>query len=44
MAGEDVVGGGRDKGKKYREQPEKLLKKIEDKKKKLDELGGEDTV
>ena len=40
MAGEDIVGGGRDKGKKYREQPEKLLKKIEDKKTKLEELGG----
>jgi len=43
MAGEDVVGGGRDKDKKYREQPEKLLKKIEDKKKKLEDLGGEDS-
>ena len=41
MAGEDVVGGGRDKKKKYREQPEKLLEKIEEKKKRLEELGGE---
>jgi len=43
MAGVDVVGGGRDKNKKYRAQPEKLLKKIEEKKKKIEELGGEDT-
>jgi len=43
MAGVDVVGGGRDKNKKYREQPEKLLKKIAAKNKKIEELGGEDT-
>lgn len=40
MGGEDVVGGGKGKDKKYREEPRKLLEKIEAKKKKIEELGG----
>lgn len=39
IGGEDVVGGGKHKDKKYRDRPEKLLENLEAKKRKLEELG-----
>mmetsp|Transcript_3225 Transcript_3225/g.10917 ORF Transcript_3225/g.10917 Transcript_3225/m.10917 type:complete len:371 (-) Transcript_3225:1962-3074(-) len=39
MGGEEIVGGGKNKNKKYRDKPEKLLAKLEEKEKKLEMLG-----